>query len=271
MNNLRDDMADRMIRANGEAEAARLREMEGEIADYRQSLDGIKKSVESLGDVKEFAHKEHVRVYRNVQASLQEELEKRNSELTSEMSLQNEAITKLVSDQRDEMTSTMSRLVAGQKEDIEVAMTQLVESQKEDLEQTMTRLVSDQREGMRSDMEALLNKNGELNEALEKRDSELRAEMERQISSLKEEMETASARQSEELKTELEALKAGNAEELQKQTAQITNDLGTSFTQLIPSDLGKIKSSPIQVVTFLFTVLNTAAIIVLILMRYLIH
>ncbi len=281
MNNLRDEEADRMIMANGEAEAARLREAESEVADYRESIDGLRKSLESLTDVKEFAHKENVRVYRNVQASLQEELDKRNAEMSKEIALQNEALTKLVSDQRDEMKAALSK----QKEDIEAVFGQdnldnVLEKRdaelREKLEQSNRELREEfarQNDELKSE---LAGQRDAFTKALTKQSDDIQNILANQdngdlISSVKAELGAAAERQAADLKSGIETINNGLAEAQDNQALKITGDVSSSVADLIPSDLGAIKNSPIQVVTFLFTVLNTAAIVVLILMQLLSH
>ncbi|MBQ7557564.1 MAG: hypothetical protein IJT00_05820 [Lachnospiraceae bacterium] len=260
MNNLRDDEADRMIRANGEAEAVRLRQMEGEVADYRDSIDSLKKTVESLGDVKEFSHKENVRVYRNVQASLREELDKHSAQISEEMSLQNEALTRLVNAQRDETQQAFAK----QREDLE----EILKGSGSDAMGELKEKITQQTNSMDNFQYRLSNQKEDLDSIKEMISSRDYAEL---ISSIKEEIGTTADRYSGELKNGLESLGNGNTEVSDRNTERVINEVSTNIGSLIPADLGKIKSSPIQVVTFLFTLLNTAAIVVLILMQFLHH
>lgn len=84
--------AQEQINANGEAEATQVEKLQSEVRNLLDTLDEKMGEMGNAGEqsldtgkLESHIHKENVRVYRNVQAAVTDELEKRTGELKDEL------------------------------------------------------------------------------------------------------------------------------------------------------------------------------------------
>ncbi len=85
---------------------------EGIIASVQESQEKIAQMLQQSDD---FNHRENVRVYRNIQASTAQELEKQSKDLTEKIAALSESLTQL-SGRMDELSGRLSRLEEKEKE-----------------------------------------------------------------------------------------------------------------------------------------------------------
>jgi len=123
-----------MIAANGQAEATQVEQLQAEVKalivtlndkisqlstaeapsaaateDYAAQITGVGDKLES------HIHKENVKVYRNVQASVTDELGKQTEALSDEMTRQNQAVLEKLTNQTEMLAAMMETLNEQQK------------------------------------------------------------------------------------------------------------------------------------------------------------
>jgi len=122
-----------MITANGEAEATQVEQLQTEVRTLLDTLDtkmgelsAASEQTLDTGKLETHIHKENVRVYRNVQAPVTDELSKQTESLKEELGSQTESLKEEFNSQTELLSAMMETLNEQQKSQGEAISTMAV-------------------------------------------------------------------------------------------------------------------------------------------------